>query len=171
MAKKWLSTRLQGAAATGAKATGAAATGALSAGAMALGAVAVGAFAIGRLAIGRAKIGRVDIGELVVDRLKIGADSIGQLTAMTHIRAIPGKGDVLEALFLEQVPEQVSGPLLRRSTRDPDLFVIQHEEAVAWLEPLHRHAVEEGLIDLSAGDHLQTEVFRTIERDVKLPRT
>ncbi|WP_088342814.1 MULTISPECIES: antibiotic biosynthesis monooxygenase [Rhodomicrobium] len=169
----------RGATATGAQATGTAALGSLALGAMALGAMAVGALAIGRLSVGRARLRRVEIGELVVGRLDIAASGpqAGTLTAVTRIRAAPGKGDAMAELLRDHLPPGspdwpglLSGPP-QRSTGDPDRFVLYQQcpdeaafehYAHARLDVLRRQIAEQGLAADSGADAVEVELYRTI---------
>jgi quinol monooxygenase YgiN len=169
----------RGATATGANATGTAALGALALGAMALGAMAVGALAIGRLSVGRARLRRVEIGELSVGRLDIGPSGRrpGMLTAVTRIRAAPGKGDAMARLLLDQaslIRADQSGVLLyppHRSTSDPNLFLLyeHYADEAAFERRNHaarldafRRVAEPGLVASSADDAVEVELYRTI---------
>lgn len=169
----------RGATATGANATGTAALGTLALGAMALGAMAVGALAIGRLSVGRARLRRVEIGELTVGRLEIGPSGrqLGMLTAVTRIRAAPGKGDAMARLLRDQlslVRTDEPGTLLyppHRSTTDPDLFLLyeQHPDEAAFERRAHtdrldafRRLAEQGLVASSADDAVEVELYRTM---------
>ena len=169
----------KGATATGAHATGTAALGTLALGAMALGAMAVGALAIGRLSVGRARLRRVEIGELTVGRLEIGPSGRqpGTLTAITRIRAAPGKGDAMAQLLRDQLAlvriEEPGTSLYppHRSTSDPDLFLLYEHYAdeaaferrahAAWLDAFRRVA-EQGHVASSADDAFEVELYRTM---------
>ena len=68
------------------------------------------------------------------------------ITMIAHVRAAPGKGDVLAALLTEQagvVLKSEPGCLyyrLHRSTEDPDVFVFYEAyESAAALE-VHKHS-------------------------------
>ncbi len=117
-----------GASAAGAAATGAATLGAVALGAAAIGAIAVGALAVGRLSIGRARLRRVDIGQLTVGRLDVGViGKAGDLTAVTRIRTLPGRGDAFERLLLDRAAGSEPGTPFhhaQRSQNDPDLFAL-----------------------------------------------
>jgi quinol monooxygenase YgiN len=165
----------RGAVATGATATGAASLAAMAMGAMALGAIAVGALAVGRLSVGRARLRRVEIGELAVGRLKVGNRAAGKLTAVCRVRAVPGKGDDLERLVLDEVASSEPGVLpyrAHRSRTDPDFFLFHEARSeaaasgrraqVPRFDALLRQGVERGLVVGSADDAVEVELFRTI---------
>ncbi len=170
----------RGATATGANATGTAALGTLALGAMALGAMAVGALAIGRLSVGRARLRRVEIGELAVGRLDIGPGGRppGMLTAVTRIRAAPGKGDAMARLLRDQLSLARTGEPgtflhpPHRSTSDPNLFLLYEQYAdeaaferrahAARLDAFRQRAAEQKLVASSADDAVEVELYRTI---------
>lgn len=167
----------RGATATGANATGTAALGTLALGAMALGAMAIGALAIGRLSVGRARLRRVEIGELAVGRLDIGSSGhrSGTLTAITRIRAAPGKGDAMARLLRDQLGragEPGSLPhQLQRSTSNPDLFLryeyyaddaaFERSAHAVRLDAFRRLAEQSGVAS-PADDAFEVELFRTM---------
>ena len=166
--------------ARGATATGTAVLGTLALGAVALGAMAVGALAIGRLSVGRARLRRVEIGDLAVGRLDIGPGGRhpGMLTAVTRIRAAPGRGDAMARLLRDQlslVRTGEPGTFLYppyRSTSDPDLFLLYEQYAdeaafeprthVARLDAFRQRAAEQGLVASSADDAVEVEFYRTM---------
>ena len=165
-----------GASAAGATATGAASLGAMAIGAAAIGAIAVGALAIGRLTIGRARLRRVEIGQLTVGRLDVGMlGKPGDLTAVTRIRTLPGKGDAFERLLLRWPAG--SGPATpfhqaHRSQSDPDLFAIyasyadeaafERDALAQSIGALLKQAADQGLVAIPAGDPVEVDLYRAI---------
>ncbi|MFT3965959.1 MAG: hypothetical protein QM690_08770 [Sphingobium sp.] len=139
--------------ARGASATGARAIGALAWGSLATGAAAIGALAIGSLAVRRARFGRIEIGTLVIDRLEAGGERQEAPASITPIRAVPGKGDVLEGLLLDRVRRlegNAAGYAVSRSLHDPDLFFLHgsrdggEQPHGQWIADLRDHIAEPG---------------------------
>lgn len=174
--------RTRKASAVGAQAIGTSALGGLTLGATLLGATAAGAIAVGalvisRLSVGRARFKRVEIDELAIGRIDASPRwrQPGVLTAITRIRAAPGKGDEMADVLLQQTQAADAddpGVILhppQRSMGDPDLFLLYEqyadEAAFSRLARPRFRALGQSLVGLAliagpADEVIEMELFR-----------